>query len=321
MFKKASLILIATLLITMLFGEIPELLPFRLILTLWPLGHIVVFAFFSSLALKKIPYVRRANFKRQFLLLSLSCFIIGTCIELLQPLFYRSAEVEDLFYNYLGTLLALFYLGNFTPSQPIKMALRASYAFVLITLLTPTILTAYDEYRLRKDLPVIANYYNQTALTRWKADGPISIINIDTLPEGYKGRNHNILQARFESRKASRVVLRYFEENWQTGDVNENAAYQQLQFDFFNPNQTTVPLRIIMTDKHYGKKHATRAYRFGRTVLLPPGWSTHQISLIDIQQNPTARDIDLTQMAGIDFYMYKLKEPITLFIDEIKLIP
>jgi hypothetical protein len=308
--KKTLLIALTCLLISLLFIEVPHIIPFRLILTLWPLGHIAVFALLSLLSLTYLPFLKHAKWQQQLLWLTLGCAVVGISIELIQPLFSRTAELEDVFLNYLGTLATFIIMGNFTNHQMVKLSLKSLYGVLLIYLITPTFLTAYDEYRLLNDFPSIATYYNETSLSRWKANGSLAILNKEDL----NNAQNNMLQATFTTRSASRVVMRFFNENWQIGD------YKKLQFRFFNPNVEQVPLTIIMTDKHYDKSHSNKKYRFEEKIKLDVGWSTHTILLDDIKQQPSAQNLDLTKMAGIDFYMYKLTKPITLLIDEIKLI-
>jgi hypothetical protein len=311
MFKKLALIAFSCLLISLLFIEVPDIIPIRLILTLWPIGHIAVFAFLSALLLTYSRFLKHAKWQQQLFWLTLACSVVGITVELIQPIFSRTAELEDLLLNYLGTLAVFVTMGNFSHYQKVKLSLKGLYGILLLYLMAPTFLTAYDEYRLLDDFPSIATYYNETSLSRWKADGSLAILNKEDL----NSAQNNILQATFPAQSASRVVMRYFNENWQI------AGYQNLQVRFYNPTKKQLPLTIILTDKRYKKSHSNRKYRFEEKIQLDAGWSTHTILLDDIQHQPSARKIDLTKMAGIDFYMYKLTDPVTLLIDEIKLIP
>ncbi|WP_022941736.1 VanZ family protein [Psychromonas hadalis] len=309
MLKKIALTAISCLLITLLFIDVPDVIPLRLMLTLWSIGHIVVFSFLGGLLLIFYPKLKHASLFYQFTFLTISSLIAGISIELIQPFFSRTAQLEDIFFNYIGTLAILIYRGNFSHFKKWKLTLQALCTALLFYLMHPTFLTAYDEYRLIRDFPILTNYYNETTLTRWKTDGTLTLLKQNK-------KNKNMMQATFISQPASRVVLRYFNGNWQP----DAQGYQQLVLRFFNPHEKTLPLRIIITDKHYDKSHSGSKYRFAITVQLSRGWSTHHIKLTDIEQKPQARNIDLTQIAGIDFYMYKLKTAVTLYIDEIKLI-
>ena len=310
MYKIITLSIVSFLLLSLLFIDVPHLIPSRLILTLWPIGHIVVFAFIATLQLQASRKLKHATFVRQFIYLSAGSLFIGISVELIQPFFSRTTQIEDLLFNYIGTLSTLIYRGNYPLKRNFMNTIQVTYSLLLCYLLLPTLLTAYDEYRLRNDFPTIANFYNQTAITRWKADSPLALVETNKLTT-----ENNLLQATFIAQKASRVVLRYFNEDWKV------AGYSQIQLRFFNPNETELPLTVIITDKHYDKSSANGKYRFSTRLKLSKDWSTHRINLADIEQKPVARNIDLAQIAGIDFYMYKLKATTHVFVDEIKLLP
>lgn len=299
--------------ISLLFIDVPHIIPFRLILTLWPIGHIALFALIAGAILVFHPTLKKASFSQQFIKLTISAFALGICFELIQPFFSRTAQLDDIFFNYIGTLATLLFFGNLPLPKKRKILVQFLYAVFLVNLLRPSFLTAYDEWRQRNDFPVIANYYNETALTRWKAHGSLTLLEATDSAI----TQSNLLQATFKAQKASRVVLRYFQEDWQSA---YSQGLQRLQLRFYNPSENTLPLNVIITDKHYDKSNSDGNYRFAVPLTLVPGWSTHHVKLSEIEQKPVARNIDLTKMAGIDFYMYKLKAPITLFIDEVKLV-
>ena len=141
MFKKIVLMTVSFLLIALLFIDIPHIIPSRLILTLWPIGHIVVFAFFGWLLLTFHPKLKQASLLHQFKLLTLSSLLVGISIELIQPFFSRTAQIEDLLFNYVGTLAVLLYKGNF---KKYKVSSQVLYSALLLYLMMPTFLTAYD---------------------------------------------------------------------------------------------------------------------------------------------------------------------------------
>ncbi|MCP4326149.1 MAG: hypothetical protein GY787_30795 [Alteromonadales bacterium] len=175
MFIKIVLTVTTCLLVSLLFIDIPHIIPFRLILTLWPIGHIVVFAFFAALQLTFFTEFKKGTFKSQFIWLTASSMFIGVSIELIQPLFSRTAEIGDLLFNYLGTLATLIFMGNLPNDKRVKNGVQTLYILLLTYFMKPTFLTAYDEYRMQSDFPTISSYYNETALTRWKADHPVKL--------------------------------------------------------------------------------------------------------------------------------------------------
>ncbi|MFT6925926.1 MAG: putative membrane protein YwzB [Psychromonas sp.] len=289
----------------------------RLVEALWPIGHIVSFAFWAWLLLSFNAYIKSRGSKQQLFLLLLLTLIIGGGIELLQPFFSRSAQLGDLYSDLFGAFFAYLFFGNFNKNNNnFLIASRFLYIILLLYLMFPAMQTVKDEFETRIDFPIIAKFDSSSELTRWKADLPLSIVNSSELPVTRKS-DTNLMKITFAAEKDSRAVLRFFAGNWQ--------GYKQIKFSFFNPNQELLKVRLIITDQNYDKStsenHTSNQNdRFGKWLLIDPGWNEYFVDLTDIENAPTERDMDLSNIAGVDFYMYKLKEPIILYVDNIELI-
>ena len=316
MLTKILLLVVTCILLTLLFIQVPEFISVRLIDTLWPLGHVVSFAFWAWLLLSFNTYIRESNSQRQLLIVILATFLIGGVIELIQPFFSRSAQLSDIFYNLFGALGGYLLFGGFKKDNKRLLALRGLFILSFLYLLFPAMQTAKDEYRMLMDFPTIAKFDNSAELTRWKADSRLTLSNSNQLPQT-NVTDTNLMKASFKGKDASRVVLRYFSGDWQ--------AYNQIKFSFFNPNDSTLKIRLIMTDINYDKEtsedHTSDSkYRFEQWVMLEPGWVDFNIALDDIKNASSTNMLDLSNMAGIDLYMYDLAQPITLYVHQIKLL-
>jgi VanZ family protein len=315
MSKKILTLLITVILMILFFSRVPVVISERLTDTLWPIGHIVSFAFWAWWLLSCHAYIKSESSKRQLLFLLLITIIIGGGIELLQPFFSRSAQLSDLYYNLFGAFSAYLFFGNFNKKK-ILIVSRLLYIILLLYLMFPAIQMVKDEFETRIDFPIIAQFDNPSELTRWKADLPLSIVNSGELPATRKS-DTNLMKITFATEKDSRAVLRFFAGNWQ--------GYKQIKFSFFNPNQKSLKVRLIITDKNYDKsisenQTSNQNDRFGKWLLIDSGWNEHNVALAEIKNAPTEREIDLSNIAGVDFYMYYLKEPIILYINKIELI-
>jgi len=70
-----------------------------------------------------------------------------------------------------------------------------------------------------------------------------------------------------------------------------------------------------MTDKHYNKGKPNSQDRFDKDLQIQPGLSQITIPLTTIKNGVALRNMDLSQMAGVDFYMYDLTIPVHLYLE------
>ena len=331
MFKKIALAIISLCFFLLLFIDINTVISDRLIDALWPIGHVTVFAFWGSLFLLYQPTVKTASLKKQFLLMTAFCFIFGVSIELIQPFFGRSRELEDVFLNYVGMLLSIILFSH----HYIHWRYKLLYFCLLGYLLSPSALCVYDEIKAKAEFPVLASFEQDVALTRWKADQPLSLAipkqlnmqqnkQLSHLPSAI----NKMMKVTFVPREYSGVALRYFEGDWQD--------YKELVIGFYNPNTATeaeitesdkvgrtkletLPVTLLITDGHYDKSKPNYKDRYEKKLHIEPGFSEISIPLNTIRDGVQLRKMDLSKMAGVDFYMYELNGPINLYIDQLYL--
>tara|TARA_R110001592_G_scaffold205288_2_gene455789 strand:+ start:75 stop:998 length:924 start_codon:yes stop_codon:yes gene_type:complete len=302
MFKKIVFSIISLFFLLLLFVDVNNVISERLINALWPIGHMTVFLFWSALLLLYQPKIKAAPLKKQLLILTLFCFTFGIMIELIQPFFSRSREVEDLFLNYVGVLLSIILFSR----QLIHWFYKIAYFGLLSYLLFPSLLTIYDEIRVQVEFPVLASFQQNIALTRWKSDQPLSLSTPKTLASLQK-----MMKITFVPQKYSGVALRYFKGDWQ--------AYKSLTISFYNPNQQSLPLTLILTDRHYNKGKPNYQDRYENKLQIEPGFNEKTIPLSSISDGVMLRKMDLSKMAGVDFYMYQLDVPVPLYLNSLYL--
>ena len=296
--KKILLSIISMCFISLLFVDVGDFISERIIYVLWPLGHVTVFAFWTALLILYQPTINNASLIKQWCLLTLCCFGLGITIELIQPFFGRSRQLDDLFMNYIGVLLSLIIFTR----HSIHWVVKAGYFVVLGYFLLPSITTAYDEVKIQFEYPKLASFDNEVALTRWKADQTLSLVRPMQLPD----ITTNMMKITFVKRKYSGVALRYFKGDWQ--------HFSELTFDFYNPYEYALPVTLIITDKHYNKGKPNAKDRFDKVLQIEPGFHQINLPLDEIKQGVALREMDLDNIAGVDFYMYKIKTPIHIYL-------
>lgn len=298
MLKKTLLLVISLCFISLLFVDVGDLISERVIYVLWPIGHVTVFAFWTALLILYQPNIRNSSLIKQWYLLTLFCFGLGVTIELIQPFFGRSRQLDDLLMNYIGVLLSLILFTR----HSVHWIVKTGYFVVLGYFLLPSITTAYDEVKMQLEYPNLASFDNEVALTRWKADQRLTLITPQDLPEA----TTNMMKITFVKRQYSGVALRYFKRDWQ--------QFSQLSFDLYNPYKQALPVTLIMTDKHYNKGKPNAQDRFDKILQIKPGYNHIDLPLDEVKQGVALREMDLENMAGVDFYMYKLKTPTYLYL-------
>ena len=302
MFKKIIFSIISLFFLLLLFVDVGDLISERLIDALWPIGHVAVFTFWGALLLLYQPKIKSAPLIKQLLLLTLFCFTFGLSIELIQPFFSRSREVGDLFLNYVGILLSIILFSRHIIHRLYKLV----YCGLLSYLLFPSALSVYDQIKMYYEFPVLASFQQNIALTRWKSDQSLSLV----IPNELTGVQ-KMMKITFVPRKYSGVALRYFQGDWQ--------EYTNLIMRFYNPNQQSLPVTLIITDKHYNKSQPNYKDRYDQNLQIESGFSEKSISLSKIRDGVISRKMDLNKMAGVDLYMYQLDAPVHLYLDSLYL--
>lgn len=298
MFKKIIFAALAVCAFLLLFIDVGSLFSQRLIEALWPIGHLSVFCFWSFLLLHYHSTIRAFSLLKQCFTLTLLCFAFGLSIEIIQPYFSREMEVQDLFLNYMGVLLSIILFSK----HPIHWLFKVSYLLLLGLVLHRSALLIYDEAKAQIDFPVLASFDQEIELTRWKADQPLMIKEPITQPV-----SSSMMQITFVPRQYSGAALRYFPGNWQN--------YSKITIGFYNPTPNALPVTLIITDRHYNKGHPNYRDRYDQHLTIAPGYSEQSILLTTIQAGVELRKMDLSKIAGVDFYMYELSSPIYLYLD------
>ena len=309
--KKIFLFAFIVLIFVSYFVRVPELFSERLVEALWPLGHFFSFFLLAWYLLTHNNYIKDDSRTRQFFILLSITVLVGGGIEILQPFFSRSAQLNDLFYDLFGTLSGYIFFANFQIERNKLITLRFLYFLLFVYFKLPILMLLKDEYQIYADFPIIIQFKTETELTRCKSDLPLSLVNDDELLK-IKRRHSGLMKITFADHKASRAVLRFFASDWQ--------GYQQLKLSFYNPNSFALKVRLIITDAMYNKTMSDHNDRYGQWLEVPPGWYEHSVSLQKIQNSLLNRKMDLSSLAGIDFYMYDLEETTELYLDKIELL-
>jgi VanZ family protein len=304
--KKYRPFLIATLAllsILFFFGG-PDAYDPRSYKAMWDLGHILYFALLPWLVFLH-PRLKAAPHRTQILLIIGLTLVIGTLVELLQYGLERFPDIQDIYRNLIGAMVAVVFLLPIRSSIPKVLLnfLHIAVVSMVIAQLVPIAVALTDEHHARRDFPTLSDFQSPFQIHRWKGSAGISIANNVGIP------GNRALRANLTTRRYSGVNMKYFPANWQ--------QYQRLQFRIFNPSPQPLSLTCHIHDEPHTRGIERYQDRFKKTHAISQGWNTISINLIEVQKSPHYRSMDLTQIRGIGIFATRLAQPRTIYIDDL----
>ncbi len=191
-----------------------------------------------------------------------------------------------------------------------KNILRLVYFLIIIGLVLFTsrsfIKAAINEVNIRANFPILSDFETPYEKARWKIiKGQIEIAS-KYAKSGKNGMKVDFFPATYPS-----LILRDLKRNWQ--------EFSYLKLSIFNAQEYNVELVLKVHDNQH--HHAGYQYsdRFNRTITLAPGWNDLKYSLNDIKNSPKNREMDMDEIHSISLFMIKLKQPSTIYVDDVYL--
>nr|WP_232364805.1 CIA30 family protein [Desulfosalsimonas propionicica] len=98
-------------------------------------------------------------------------------------------------------------------------------------------------------------------------------------------------------------------------------SQQSLQNHTTSNGEKQVKLHLRIEDrKHAQSENQQYTDRYNSSFDLPPGkWKTIKIPLEEIENAPKTRKMNMEQISSIMFFVARQPEPLTLYIDDIRL--
>lgn len=272
----------------------------------WNLGHILYFALLPLLVFLH-PRLKAVPHRTQILLIIGLTLVIGILVELLQYGFTRSPDIQDIYRNLIGAMVAVVFLMPVKRSIPkfLLNLLGIAVVLMVVTQLVPIAVALVDEYRARRDFPCLSDFQTPFQIHRWGGSAGMSIANNVGTP------GNRALQADLTTRQYSGVKLKYFPANWQ--------QYKRLQFRILNPSPQPLSLTCRIHDELHTQGIQHYQDRFNRTYAISQGWNTISIDLSEVRKSPQNRPMDLTRIRGISIFATRLAHPRTIYIDDLTL--
>ncbi len=279
----------------------------RSFIALWDLGHILFFAFFTSLLFLLVG--NKPVFSGRLKLLGFLFFVVlvfGLLVETTQHLTgNRQVSMGDVVRNQIGCLLAFILLCRSVSSYRWLWLLRFFVFAGLVWACTPLFMALYDESLGRRNFPVLSDFETKSEISRWKR------------PEQFKLQQEIVRHGHYSARVQlstapySGIRLFYFPGDWR--------GYDFLKFSVYNPDNSNLFLHVRLNDKEHRLAKARFSDRFHKEIVVTPGWNDFSISLAEVKNAPEKREMNMAEIDGFGLFVVKQSVDKFIYIDYLRL--
>jgi hypothetical protein len=169
----------------------------------------------------------------------------------------------------------------------------------------PVFLAFADEYRAEQKFPILSDFESDLELSRWSGDG----LFFRSKEKVFHGKS--ALCQIFKTSKYSGVSLNYFPGNW--------TGYQYIKYNIYYPDTDTLYFTCRIHDDEHGKGIQTYNDRFNHRYILLNGWNEFSIPLIDVENAPKTRKMDLSKIQNIGIFTVQLPQSKKIYLDYVRL--
>lgn len=287
-------------------GEVQQ--KHRLIKDIWDSGHLFLFALIIYGYFNLGSKVNR-SISYKIILTTIVSLVLGSAVEVIQLLLHRDFSKGDIINDLLGGYIGLLALAVFNKQQTLKF--KATALILIIFCFAAGLRNMekhlLDEWNMRQQFPVLSDFENQLEMSRWENARTVLQRTQEFTKTGTSSLKVSFLPGRYPN-----ISLKHFINNW--------SGYKAIRYSIYNPSNKSHTFQM----KVYDNKHISRGRsyndRFNHKISVAPGWNTFNIPLTDIFNAPKNRSMNMQQMKGFSLFTDHLKQPLTIYIDNIHLI-
>uniref|UniRef100_UPI0025BFDFCB hypothetical protein n=1 Tax=Aquisalimonas sp. TaxID=1872621 RepID=UPI0025BFDFCB len=277
-----------------------DLEPWRRILVpeLHAFAHLLFFALLAWLALRA-PQLQHYGFAVRGVTVLLLALLLGTAMELLQPLFGRQGTVRDVWQNVLGaaTVVALS-----APAGVKRRLLTALVAVILYLELHASAISLWDRGVARTQFPLLSDFSTAFEHRRWSRGEPDNTI----ARTGERSLRVDLRPGRFSGTTLQRSL----------GDWTH---FRALALSIYNDADDTLMTTVSIRDHAHLRRGGGYHDRFNRHIYLSPGWNDIWIPIADIRDAPADRVMTMNEIAALAVFASDLEEERRIYIDSVRL--
>lgn len=280
----------------------------RLIKDIWDSGHLFLFALMSY-GYFSLDSKTSHSISYKIIFTTIISLILGSAIEVIQLLLQREFSRGDIINDVLGGYIGLLALAIFNKQQTLK--LKATALILIIFCFSAGLRNMekhlLDEWNMRQQFPVLSDFENQLEMSRWENNKTVLKRTQDFVKTGDYSLKVSFLPGRYPN-----ISLEHFINNW--------SGYKAISYSIYNPDNKNHAFEMKVYDKRNVSRGRSYNDRFNHKISVAPGWNTFNIPLTDIISAPKNRSMNIRQIKGFSLFTDHLKQPLTLYIDNIHLI-
>ncbi len=303
---KVGLFLLWVCVCVLLFADLGKS-PSLLVDSLFDFGHVPLFMVVAAVVLRVLDTRER---QKADLRVYAEAFAIslgfGAASEIVQHFLPdRSFELGDIGRDAAGALA--FVLVAYQHRRPMPHARRVAMTglavLAVLAALVPVAAAAADELRARRDFPLLASFETTYEMKRWVVkEGSASRARTHATDGLYA------LELRLEPGVYPGATLDFPPRDWR--------GFESLAFDAYLEGTTPLPVTVRINDLEHNEQYADR---YNKTFTLKPGANRVVIDLHEVERSPVGRRMDMGRIALVCLFSYQLKEPRTVYLDNVRL--
>lgn len=231
--------------------------------------------------------------------------LIGVGIEILQGVLQREASVDDLFKNLLGILSGLSFVV-LTQQKRLRNKIISGFvsASFLLSGIAPLFQISWGYLQREKTFPIITAFEEEW-FSRFVHLSDAEFVGVTKLAIEDGEKFHQI---RFDPEKYPGVEVIEPEKNWST--------YHTLQFQVYSNNVVDIILVLKIVDDIHNQDYNDR---FNQRFIIRPGLNEIIVNLQQIRDAPVSRELDLTNVSGVQLFLLNVESPLFLGLSDLYL--
>ena len=273
----------------------------------WNLGHVPLFILFTFVLYQDWKGFKDKTLISQWVLVISFSVLLAVTTEVIQLFAGRQFDLLDIFRDLSGSVIGMLLLGKEgIDSRKTGNALK-NIAITILVIITSYMffLSLADEYIAARQFPVLASFETPLEINRWQADGKICI------SDNVRRSGNSSLKIEFTTKRYSAVTIRYSLGKWEECD--------SLRFSFFNPDTVNFKVSCRIHDNEHKEHNNAYSDRFNCYYVLENGWNIFAISLNDLRNAPSTREMNLNEIEQISFFSTSLPAARVVYLDDIVL--
>jgi len=299
------LLLILPALGSLFFAINPLDLP-RWVRPLLDLSHVPIFAFATGLLVRWVGPLARLPIRAQLLLALALALVVGTGIELVQPLFGRNGDFNDAVYDLAGAAAGVLFCSRRRRDFSWRWRRLLQSGLVLVLLVAGH--RALGWYLAVSDavarFPVLADFEAPYAARPWPAGERTDAIARSGL---------HALHLAFEGTGWAAVTHEPPRANW--------SGFRSLELEVFNPQAGPQALTVMLADRSVPDRMGNRRPWFRQRVELHPGWNEVEVLLAEVAAGGEQGPVDISRIGFLTLEVPQPQGRVDLYLDDVRLVP